>query len=65
MRRRFGRGRKTSSAKAKRASFDATRCFERIVDEKIVAASSLAPVALDDTLGELAAVAVGEAESGG
>ena len=65
MRRRFGRGRKTGSTRAKRASFDAARCFERIVDEKIVAASSLVPVTLDDPPGDFAAVAAGEAEDGG
>jgi hypothetical protein len=65
MRRRFGRGRKTNAAQGKRVSFDAARCFERIVEEKIVAARSLAVVTLDESLDDFAAVAAGEADDGG
>jgi hypothetical protein len=64
MRRRFGRGRKTGAVKANRTSFDAGRCFERILDEKIVAASSLAAVTLDGLPEDFAAVAVGDGEDG-
>ncbi len=65
MRRRFGRGRKTSPGKSKTAAIDAARCFERMTAEKIVAAESLAPIRSDEIPEHFAAVAEGESERGG
>jgi len=65
MRRRFGRGRKTSPAKSKTAAIDAARCFERITAEKIVAAESLSPISSDEIPEYFAVVAEGESEQGG
>jgi len=65
MRRRFGRGRKNVSTKAKSAPIDAARCFETIVNEKVVNAAALDPVAMDEIPDHFAAVAVGERDGGG
>jgi len=65
IKRRFGRGRKTSSGKSKSVPIDAARCFERITAEKIVAAKSLSPIASGEIPEHFAAVAEGESERGG
>ena len=65
MKRRFGRGRKTSPGKLKSAPIDAARCFERIAAENLVAGSSLSPITSDDIPENFSAVAVGESERGG
>jgi hypothetical protein len=65
MRRRFGRGRKKSSDKPKGAPIDAARCFERIVNEKVVEADALTPLAIDEIADDFAVVATGETGSGG
>jgi hypothetical protein len=65
MKRRFGRGRRgRNSGDIKNAPVDPARCFERIVEEKLVAASELEPLKVADIPASFAVVATGTSEDG-